>query len=284
MMLHHAAEEWLTERLGDGDISKATHQSYESSMRLFVRNVGGVQIADVTPAMIRTWTSSMRMRGNEPATIYNRLTALRSFYRWCYRREYVTANPCDAVANPKLTKNQQVRNLDQYEVETVLSSIDDKATRLIVLLGLYCGLRRAEIAGLQTDYVNLRTKQLVVLGKGNRQRTLPIPAGLVPDLTDWMGTCAGVRWVFPSRKGDHLHPATVGRMVSDAARSALGKRCTLHQFRHTAAVDVLTATHDVAIVQQMLGHSNIATTNRYIGKVTTHLADAMEGRKYGDAA
>ncbi len=278
------AQAWVAERFAIGDISEETAKSYALSLRLLARHTGPVDTADVTTAMILAWLGDMRRRGCGNGTLYTRLTAVRSFFKWKVIREgTLDINPCDRVPNPKL-KRSVPRDLDPQDVGAVLTTAKDRRVQLMVLLAVQLGLRRAEIAKLRTDAVNLRRRELVADGKGSRERKLPIPAEVFDALSAWIeGLPDGCEWVFPSRRGGHIVPRTVGQLVGDAGRAALRqkkRKATTHQYRHTAAVEVLRATGNVRTVQQMLGHANLATTSRYLGSDTSGLREAMEGRSY----
>lgn len=289
---HDTAERWIEQRFAVGDISERTAKSYRESLNLFSQHAGqDTALADVTPTMILSWLGDMRRRkrngdtgGCSNGTLYTRLTALRSFFRWAVVTEgLIDVNPCDRVPNPKLKKSVP-RDLDPQDVMTVLAKVDDGRTRLMILLAVHMGLRRAEIAGLRAEMVNLRRRELVADGKGNRERKLPVPAEVLEPLTAWMaGLPDGCEWVFPSRLGGHITPRTVGGLVGKAGQLALKRskrRATTHAYRHTAAVEVLRSTGNVRTVQQMLGHANLATTSRYLGSDVSGLREAMDGRSY----
>jgi len=134
------------------------------------------------------------------------------------------------------------------------------------------GLRRAEVAQVrpETDVVrDLVGWSLIVHGKGAKKRVLPLPDGLAAQLR-----AAPPGHLFPSPKGGHITPHWVGVLVSQA----LADGTTMHQLRHLCATEVHEQTHDVRLVQTLLGHSSLATTQRYIAVEDSKVRKAIVER------
>lgn len=127
---------------------------------------------------------------------------------------------------------------------------------LMLLLGAFAGLRRAEIAGLHADHVDLETGMLRITGKGQKTRLIPIHPSLSPHL-ERLKRDGG--WAFPNPHGYHITPTTVGRLV----KPYLGNLST-HSLRHRFATQVHANSHDLRATQELLGHSSLATTQRYL--------------------
>lgn len=156
-------------------------------------------------------------------------------------------------------------------VERAIHSSD---ARVILMLRLAneLGLRRAEVAQVCPVEDVVRDTvgwSLVVHGKGSRQRVLPLPDDLANILC---ANCSG--FLFPSPRGGHLTPRWVGTLVS----RALADGTTMHQLRHLCATEIHDQTHDVRLVQVMLGHSSLATTQRYIAVDDTKIREAIATR------
>ncbi len=143
--------------------------------------------------------------------------------------------------------------------ETALADALSKATprgRTAILLGAYAGLRRAEIAGLHADMIDTETMTLRVTGKGGKTRLVPIAAALAEEMRAAKDRGG---WVFPGPYGEHLSPESIGRMVSPL----LGEGLTTHTLRHRFATRVFSGSHNLRATQELLGHSSVATTQRY---------------------
>lgn len=131
------------------------------------------------------------------------------------------------------------------------------------------GMRRAEVACVhpQNDMVrDLVGWSLVVHGKGARKRVLPLPNDLADALR-----AAGDGYLFPNPAGGHLSPHWVGALV----RRAIGDGTTMHQLRHLCATELHDQTHDLRLVQTVLGHASVATTQRYVAVDESRMRDAV---------
>jgi integrase/recombinase XerC len=144
----------------------------------------------------------------------------------------------------------------------------------MVRLANELGLRRAEVAQVlpEADVVqDLKGWSLVVHGKGGKKRVLPLPDDLAHQL---LASDSG--YLFPSPKGGHVSPHWVGTLVS----RALADGTTMHQLRHLCATEIHEQTHDVRLVQTLLGHSSLATTQRYIGVDDSKVREAIVDRSF----
>ena len=280
MTFEEQALAWVEDRYSVGAITRTTAENYTQAIRLCGDHVGAVGASEVTPQMLTRWLGDMRRRGCSDGTLATRLAAIRSFYRWAIVEQIVDVNPCDRVPTPRPPKHVP-RDIDRADAEAVIAwaSAHDQRAHVIILLAERMLLRRAEIAGLRVQAVNLRSMELVADGKGRRQRKLPIPTSVQQPLIDWISQLPdGEAWVFPSQRGTGpITAKQLGRIVSAAGAAALPHlKPTTHQYRHTGAVRVLKKTGNVETTRQALGHANLSTTSRYLGADTSGLRDAME--------
>jgi integrase len=135
------------------------------------------------------------------------------------------------------------------------------------------GMRRGEIAGLRTDNIDMDRDVLVVCGKGDRIRAIPIHAEVRDRLA--AKAASSSEWVFPSPRGrGHIHPRTAGRRVT----AMMGGAYTTHQLRHRFATAVYKASgNDIRVTQELLGHANITTTQIYTQVDSASLIRAVAG-------
>lgn len=193
-------------------------------------------------------------------------SSLRAFYGWAEDAGHVDTSPARRLPNVTVPQGKPKPTPDDVMRETM--STADERTRLMVMLAAYAGLRRAEIAGLHAD--DIVDDSLRITGKGGKVRRVP----LHPDLA---AALAGVRgYVFPGDDGGHLSPDRVGRIVSRALK---GKGWTAHTLRHRFATRAYAGERDLLTVQQLLGHSSVATTQRY-----TQIPDDALRRAVGNVA
>jgi len=153
----------------------------------------------------------------------------------------------------------------------VAQAIEGSDCRVSLMLRLAneLGMRRAEVAQVYPANDIVRDTagwSLMVHGKGSRNRVLPLPGDLADELRS-----APPGYLFPNRRGSHLSPHWVGTLVS----RALADGTTMHQLRHLCATEIHDQTHDVRLVQVLLGHSSLATTQRYIAVDDTKIREAI---------
>lgn len=158
------------------------------------------------------------------------------------------------------------KHLRTNEVEALLAAAASERDRLVLLVGLLLGLRVSEIAHLRIEHVDLDERTVLVeQGKGSKDRVVPIPVRLVGTLAAWIGRRAH-GWLFPSpRSGGPLTERALHKLVVRTARRAGVDRIPVspHKLRHTYASSALKRGANLRIVQQLLGHASIGTTEIY---------------------
>ncbi len=198
--------------------------------------------------------------------------SLRGFYRWGVATGRTETDPTQRLPRTK-PADPLPRPAPLKAVEIGILHADSR-TRLILRLAIELGLRRAEIAQIHAKdlWEDLEGWSLTVHGKGKKDRDIPLPADLAFILR---ATCMG-DWLFPSDKSStgHLSPEYVGVL----AGRVLPHPWTLHTLRHAFATGIYIETQDLLVVQQLLGHSSVATTQRYVQVPRRALRDAVVKR------
>lgn len=200
--------------------------------------------------------------------------AVRSSFRRFWAWGMTTARTADNVADilPMIRPEQpRPRPAAAALVATTIKTADARVA-LMLRLANELGMRRGEVAQVhpENDLVrDLVGWSLVVHGKGARKRVLPVPDHLAEQLRR-----APVGYLFPSPGGGHLTPHWVGTLVS----RALADGTTMHQLRHLCATEVHDQTHDLRLVQTLLGHASLATTQRYVAVDDTKVREAINLR------
>lgn len=165
------------------------------------------------------------------------------------------------------------------EGEQLAGAARTEAHRLIVACGLYLGLRVSELCHLRVEDLDLsQATALVRQGKGNKDRCLPIPGRLLAPLHQWVGPRTS-GWLFPSPRDPsrRLSPRAVQRLVGRlAGRAGIARPVTPHKLRHTYATRLLEAGATIREVQELLGHSSVATTEIYTHCTPDRLRSAVE--------
>jgi site-specific recombinase XerC len=243
-------------------------------------------VARVDALTLRGFLGERARRGSSRRTLGRKLSVVRSFYRYGVRAGLLPANPARRIATPRapkrlprvLPRDELGRALDRLAQGTTPAARRDAAI-LEVLYG--AGLRLAELSALTWDRVDLDEGTVRVLGKGNKERRVPLGARAALALSTHgggvgKGTPAGL--VFPGR--DPARPLSrrqVQRIVAGAlARLAEGASVSPHALRHSFATHLLNAGADLMAVKELLGHASLSTTQVYTHVSRAHLKQAYE--------
>ncbi len=237
--------------------SPRTIQYFRSILGLYVRFLGDKGVSEASTYDVDGFLAWLRRKGWGPDSIYTAAVAVKRFM------EYLGLD--DNLEGFELPKRRRrlPRFLEPWEVDAMAAAAENERDRLIIRLLYATGLRVSELVGLRKDDVDLEGRSLRVMGKGGKERIVYFPASLVGPLRRQMESSRGP-WLFPSRRGGHLHYTTVEKIVKRAARRAgIKKRVTPHVLRHSFATRSLEAGMDIREIQELLGHANLNTTQVY---------------------
>jgi site-specific recombinase XerD len=274
-----------------------TIQNYSHYLTRLSDYAGELKLSEIDTELIRKW----RMWLNRlPTATSDELTkttqnyhliALRSFLRFCAKRNWETLQP-DKIELAK-TRRPQVTFLTPEELERLMAQPDISKQnglrdRAILELLFSSGLRVSELVGLDRDHINTKRREFMVRGKGQKDR----PIFISPEAADWIEKYlamrsdntkplfirySGTKKVDNSGNFSRLTARSVQRMVSRYALLAgITKHVSPHTLRHSFATDLLMNGADLRSVQAMLGHSNIATTQIYTHVTDPHLKAVHE--------
>ena len=232
---------------------------------------------------IRAFVAAEHRRGLTPKSLQRRLSACRSFYAWLLRNGRIAASPAAVIRAPKAPRKlPQVLDPDEAKALVEVPTDARLGVRDRALLELFysSGLRLSELCGLHWRDLHLDDGLVHVLGKGSKQRIVPLGSHARAALGDWKRESGGTADtpVFPGRKGPITPRAVQLRLRQLAQRQGLFKRVHPHLLRHSFASHILESSGDLRGVQELLGHADIATTQIY-----THLDYQHLSRVY-DAA
>jgi len=234
---------------------------------------------------VRRYAATRFAAGLSPRSIQRRLSGARSFMGYLIREGALKNNPVAGVLAPKASK----RLPDALDIEQMTQLLnvqgDDLAAvrdRAIMELLYSSGLRLAELVGLDVDSVSFEEGTVRVLGKGSKERIIPVGSKAQDSLHEWLRLRANEANVeemalFTGRRGARISPRSVQAMVRKrAAEAGLPKRVYPHLFRHSFATHVLESSGDLRGVQEMLGHADISTTQVYTHLDFQHLAQIYD--------
>ena len=248
--------------------SANTVKNYMHTLRQFVLWVD-VPIESVTGKKILQYIDHLQARRLQPKTINCHLDSVRGFYNYLKDEEDLRIkNPVKRNYNLRLPRPLP-RYLKDEEVPRLFSQIKSCRDRAIFMLMLRCGLRLEEVANLSLKAIDLRRAQLFVYdGKGGKDRVVYLSGDALEALSAYLRKrqSSRVSKVFLVEKGDYkgrpLSMRGIQKRMEYYARKA-GLKVSCHQLRHTMATQLLNADADLVIIQDLLGHNQIRTTQRY---------------------
>lgn len=274
--------------------SQKTIANYDHYLTRVIDYAGEVNVMDITSDFVRKWRLWLARLGTntsdelEKSTQNYHLIALRNFLKFCHKRDIPALAP-DKIELAR-TKRKQVTFLNEDELARIFSQPDVATAvglrdRAILELLFSSGLRVSELVGLDKDHINLKRREFMVRGKGQKDR----PIFISPAAAEWVGRYmderddntpplfirySGKRALDNSGNYHRLTVRSIQRLVSRYALLAgITKQVSPHTLRHSFATDLVMNGADLRSVQAMLGHSNIATTQIYTHMTDPHLKD-----------
>jgi len=281
--LDEAMEAFLRHARDELGLSPATLDAYRRDLLQFCR-WSRQQIADsaarIEAGQVRAFAAAEHRRGLHPRSIQRRLSALRRFFGYLRREGLLQTNPGQGVRPPRV-RHRLPRPLDVDQVLALLNipGNDRLAIRDRAMLELLyaSGLRVSELAELRWDAIDAREGLVRVLGKGRKERVVPVGRHALEALQRWRETQASSTEapsaVFTGHGEHRLSVRAIQKRVAHwSTRQGLDQRVHPHQLRHSFASHILESSGDLRAVQELLGHANLATTQVYTHLDFQHLA------------
>jgi site-specific recombinase XerD len=267
--------------------AERTRRAYGVDLGGFAEWAGaqGLGPAEVRHRDVRRYGAGLSSAGAAPATVARKLAALRGLYGFLVRTERLGQNPAELVSSPKrseklprvLTSEQMRSLLERIPARTPLEMRD----RAMLELAYSCGLRCEEIVNLDLGALDFETEQLRVLGKGSKERLLPVGEPAQRALRRYLdrarralATDPRERAMFLSKSGRRLSTSDVTRRLGLWTRqAALAAGVSPHALRHSFATHLLEGGADLRTIQELLGHASISTTQVYTRVDAARLRD-----------
>lgn len=271
--------------------SPLTVQGYLRDVGVFTAFVtehrGHFEPGEVDRRLLRRYLSSLHRQGLKPATIGRRLSAVKAYFRFLTRNGHLEHNPTVHVKTPKMSKRTP-RFLSTDDTTRMLEHPrDDSAIayrdRALLELTYGGGLRVSEVVGINLSDLRLEEGMVRVLGKGAKERIVPIGRQAVMAVTLWLqrraelsGKNADSEALFRNARGGRLSVRSVQRMVEAARAHCQQSGATPHWLRHACATHMLNSGADLRGIQEMLGHASLTTTQRYTHVDLQSLMDSYD--------
>jgi integrase/recombinase XerC len=272
---------------GERGASAHTLRGYATDLAEFRRFLRSARVGDwanVDARSLRAYLAWLHGRGLARTSIARKLAAVRSCFRFLTRRGVLPANPARHVRTPRLGRRLPSFLPKDESKDLLDAGFEDTDTgrrdRALLELLYACGLRVAECCGLDLEDVDRRHGTVRVLGKGNRERMVPVGDEALAALDRYLegrvaspgGRKGAAGPLFRNPRGQRLTTRSVHRIVGRRARAAgIARRVTPHTLRHTFATHLLGEGADLRVIQELLGHRRLSTTQRYTHVSPEHL-------------
>ncbi len=248
-----------------------TVKAYARDLREFRGLLRGRYPGAVAPDQVRremVVQFALSLKGQAPLTVRRKLTAIASFYHFLEDTGSAIPNPARGLPLPKVAQCFPTC-LTAEQAQALLEAAHTPWHRAMIALLLFAGLRRSEVAAIALDDLDLEDGQLLVRGKGAKQRVVPLTPLVVEAIREYLRCRPQTesQHLFVSRVGGRsIHARVAGRMLQHVLqRAGLGEeRITPHRLRHTFATHLIRSGVDVRTVQELLGHADLQTTARYL--------------------
>jgi len=266
------------------NVSPDTIRAYHQDLDDFGRFLAGRTLRKTDIGILRVYLGNLFQRNLSRATIIRRVAALRVFFRFLSRENFVPTNPTVALRSPK-----KECNLPAFlDISQILSLLDETLKkgvsrhplrdRAMLELLYSAGLRVSEMVNLNLTEIDFVSGLARVRGKGRKERLVPIGGTALEALNKYLSSGerpSDAPFLFGNRFGGRLTSRSVERILKKyAAACGLSGRITPHTLRHSFATHLLEAGADLRAIQEILGHQNITTTQVYTHLSTKHLKEA----------
>ncbi len=288
--------DFKTHLLLERKLSSHTVRAYLGDIQSLIDHLTLLQISTITElklSHIRSWLATMQVKGAARTTMSRRAVTIRIFTKWANKKGYISTDVGSALATPKAHKTLP----DVLNVANVNLAMDALALRVgeeegpialrdcAMVEVLYAsGARVSELCGLDFKDIDYERQTIRVLGKGNKERTIPIGNPAMRALKSWLAegraslaNSTSENALFLGSRGKRIDPRAVRTVVYSALTALEGAvRMGPHTLRHTAATHLLEGGADLRTVQEILGHASLATTQIYTHVSTDRLQKAFK--------
>jgi integrase/recombinase XerC len=278
------------------NMSPETIRAYEKDLHQFIRffakgDGAPAQPADISSLQVREYLAALREKNYQKTTVVRKLATIRSFYKFLLKKGYTSTNPLLEIQTPKVDKRlphflavEEVEKLLNAPQGTTFQSIRDRS----ILEVLYStGLRVSELTSLNVSDIDLTGEIIKARGKGRRERIMPIGKPALECVRKYIEVRAAVPRInesdpdalFLNRFGDRLSSRSIRKILDKYIRiTGLNEKTSPHTLRHSFATHLLNRGANLRMVQELLGHKHLSTTQIY-----THVSTAAMKTAFDEA-
>lgn len=245
----------------------------------------GPALSEISSSFIRSWLASLRENKNSAKTINRKISSLKSFFKYHLRTGQLEQSPMTTIISPKTPRRLPVY-VEQKDTDTLFNHVVFPETweglthRLILGILYNTGMRRSELVNLKESQVNAAGNSIKVLGKGNKERVIPVSAALIKEIDEYVAQKGRMQeqpdrvYLLVNEKGRQV----TAELVYKAVKKYLSVVTTIdkkspHVLRHTFATHLTNNGADLNAVKELLGHSSLAATQIYTHNTIEKLKD-----------
>lgn len=269
--------------------SRHTILSYQTDLTAFFDflqiTFGIIPLADIKASFVRSWLANMKESGISSKTIKRKISSLKSFFKYQLKQETITATPMASIISPK-TGKRLPQYVEQKDINTLFRHVafpdtwQGQTDRLVMEILYNTGMRRAELTNLKEAQIDSYTNSIKVLGKGNKERIIPVSGELMLTIRHYIAEKRSVLETYDSNillvnaKGKRLSTDYVYRAVKKCLTlvTTIEKKSP-HMLRHSFATHLMNNGADINAVKELLGHSSLAATQIYTHNTIEKLKD-----------
>ena len=257
--------------------SPHTLLNYRIDLVEFAAFMGKTSVEAVEYSDLRRFLAQLKGRNLKPRTLARKLSSLRSFFKFLQREKVIKANPAKLLVTPKLDKPLPHFMSEEETVQLIESPKSGKTNsprdKAIFEILYSTGIRVSELVGLNVDDVDFIGNVIKVMGKGKKERIVPIGNQALSALKEYLdGQKLEHNFVFANKNGTRLGDRSVRNIINKyILEQAMSQHVTPHMFRHSFATHLLNHGADLRSVQELLGHVNLSTTQIYTHLTTEKL-------------
>lgn len=272
--------------------SRHTITSYQTDLQSFneflARQFGTLSLDEVKSPFIRSWLASLKEEGITSKTINRKISSLKSFFKYHIKKEVIASSPMSVISSPKSGKRLP-QYVDQKDMALLFDHVefpdtwDGMTEKLVIQVFYNAGIRLSELIQLQDHHFDAQNSGIKVLGKGNKERIIPVSNQLGTWLRDYISKKnekfpnLDHRFLLVSEKGKKLYPKYVYNLVKKylSLVTTIEKKSP-HILRHSFATHLTNNGADINAVKELMGHSSLAATQIYTHNSIEKLKEAFK--------
>ena len=251
-------------------LSENTIKAYRQDLSAFVDYYADKSLSDISKHDLNSYIVFLRENNLNPRSVVRKIASLRGYFKWLSANEFIKRNPAETIEQPKLPKRLP-KVMTVTEIKEILNADLNTEEKLIVEFLYGCGLRVSELVNLKITDIDTKSRYIKCFGKGSKERIVPFGKKAKEALQNYLKTRENNILKNNLKTSDKLFIKSTGRFMTrqdvynfiHKQGKKIHKRISPHTLRHTFATHLLENGADLRVVQELLGHSDVSTTQLY---------------------